>query len=140
MNRVGPDGREPTRMIWVHEASPGGAARVGASNNAPAGRHRAERVPGDGCSAQMGERLSPGGGMCDRLVGPDLTRHQAPAHAQPAAQGARLEPCGGQGRHGVGSYQRVGIAPDWVGLCGGAGATTGGWSRPFAATGARQMS
>src|SRR3990167_8176488 len=102
--------------------------------------HQPAAIALSGCPAmavlrRWWERLSPGGGMCDRLVGPDLPRHKAPAHARPAAQGARLEPCGGQGRHKAESYQRVGIAPDWVVLCGGAGATTGGWSRPVAVSG-----
>ena len=78
----------------------GGAARAGAQRRTSAGRHRAGRVPGDGCSAQMGEeRLSPGGGMCDRLAVPERTRHPAPAHDQAAAQGAGLEVHGGLGRH-----------------------------------------
>ena len=45
------------------------------------------------------KRLSPGGGMCDRLVGPDLTHRSAPTHAQAAAQRARVKGCGEPERH-----------------------------------------
>ena len=112
MNRVGPDGRGPTRMIWVHEASPGGAARAGASNNAPAGRHRAERVPGDGCSAQMGGKVIAG----RRNVRP-ACRARSPAPQDPRPRAAR------RARGQAGTMWRAGEA--WGGIVSAGGYRTG---------------
>lgn len=109
---MGPDGRGPTRMIWVHEASPGGAARAGASNNAPAGRHRAERVPGDGCSAQMGGKVIAG----RRNVRP-ACRARSPAPQGPRPRAARR--AGGR----AGTMWRAGEA--WGGIVSAGGYRTG---------------
>ena len=109
---MGPDGRRPTRMIWVHEASPGGAARAGASNNAPAGRHRAERVPGDGCSAQMGGKVIAG----RRNVRP-ACRARSPAPQGPRPRAAR------RARGQAGTMWRAGKA--WGGIVSASGYRTG---------------
>jgi len=101
-------------MNGVHETSPEGANRA----DEPIKVSTTERaaIALSGCPAmdvlrKRGKGLSPGGGMCDRLVGPDLTHHNdAPAHPQAAAQEAWMDERRGLQTHGGRWYQRAGIA------------------------------
>ena len=60
------------------------------------------------CAVWEERRLSPGGGMCDRLVGPDLTHRSDPAHPHAAAQRA------GQDERARGKHRRRWYQPHFA--------------------------